>query len=147
MARGLTSMEFTEIMGKLKAASETPEHQAKLKRGERWLFSWDNDRVHTGADLEQVGITAEDRFPLPALSSDMHKVVENVHGWLAQQMQKWLEGKEDEELDVEECKKVLEGLFYDQYKREWIQKNVSSLKETYEAIVLADGGYPTAKHR
>jgi hypothetical protein len=42
---------------------------------------------------------------------------------------------------------VLEGLFYDQYKREWIQKNVSSLKETYEAIVLADGGYPTAKHR
>jgi site-specific recombinase XerD len=77
----------------------------------------------------------------------MHQVVENVHGWLQQQMQKWLEGQEDEKLDVEECKQVLEKLFYDQYKREWIQKNVSSLKETYEAIVLAEGGYPTAKHR
>ena len=55
-------------MGKFKAELETPENMAKLKRGERWLYSIDNDKVHQGADLERVGVQEEDIWPHPALT-------------------------------------------------------------------------------
>ena len=44
------------------------------------LYSWDNDRIHVGADLATVGIADDMRLELPECSSDMHKVIEHVHG-------------------------------------------------------------------
>ena len=140
-------MEFTEIMREFKAIMETPESYQYLERGEKWQYSWDNDRIHQGADLEAAGFTDEDRYPLPALSSDMHKVIENVHAWLQQGMEKYIEEQEETPLDVEECKKELKRLFDEGYQDDWIKANVESLRETYEAIVLAGGGYVTAEHR
>lgn len=140
-------MEFTDIMGQYKAVMDSEENIGLLKRGEHWLYSIDNDKIHKGADLEGVGFTEADIFYHPALSSDMHKVVENVHAWLDRKMQEWLEDKEDEKLKVEDCKEELSRLFDQVYQQEWIQANVNSLRDTYEAIVLADGGYPPAKRR
>lgn len=147
VARSLSSMEFEDIMGQFRAAMSTPEKIQHKSRGERWQYSWDNDKIHQGADLERVGFREEDRYPLPPLSSDMHKVIENVHAWLQQQMEKWIEDQGDEPLEVESCKNELKRLFDDVYKPEWIQANVASLRETYEAIVFADGGYPAAAYR
>jgi len=134
-------MEFEEIMGKFKAELETPENMAKLKRGERWLYSIDNDKVHQGADLERVGIQEEDIWPHPALSSDMHKVVENVHAWLEKQMQEYIRKKGAEKLDTEDCKQHLKDLFDNGYKVESIQANVRSLPWTYWEIWVNEGGY------
>lgn len=140
-------MEFEDIMGQLKEIMDSQEKSQHLHRGEKWQYSWDNDRIHEGADVEKVGITAEDRYPLPALSSDMHKVIENVHAWLQQQMELYLEEQGDDALDVDACKAHLQSLFMDHYKLQSIQANVDSLRDTYEAIVLAGGGYIAARHR
>lgn len=55
-AQGITSAEFTEIMAKLKGILDATENMRKLKRGERWLYSYDSDKVHMGVDLTDAGI-------------------------------------------------------------------------------------------
>lgn len=140
-------MEFTEIMGHIKAIMDSPEMQQKLRFRESWSYSWDNDRVHKGADLSTVGITADLRFELPELSSDMHKVVEHVHGWLQKRMQKWLGKQEGAPLTAAQCKDKLQQLFKEDLSISSIQKNVSSLKETYQAVINHGVGYPPSKYR
>lgn len=147
VANSLTSMEFKDIMQEFRAIMESPESYEHLERGEKWLYSYDNDKIHQGADLEQVGFTEEDRYSLPALSSDMHKVIENVHAWLQQEMEKYVEAQGDEALEVEECKQHLRDLF-DQYcEQDWVQANVLSLPDTYNAIIIAGGGCVPARYR
>lgn len=140
-------MEFMDIMQEFRAIMETPKSYEHLERGEKWQYSWDNDRIHQGADLEKVGFTKEDRYSLPALSSDMHKVIENVHAWLQQHMEKYVEDQRDEPLNVEECKKHLSNLFDHYCEQDWVQANVLSLPETYNAIIVAGGGYVPARNR
>lgn len=140
-------MEFEMIMGRLKAVMNSPEMTSLLRRGEKWRYSMDNDKVHVGADLTKVGIMEEDRFELPELSSDMHKVVEHIHAWLQAHMQLWLEEQDDEKLTVEECKAELTRLFEQVLTKEQIAKDVKSLKETYQAVIDRQGGYVTADKR
>lgn len=146
-AQGITSAEFTEIMGKLKETLETQESKSKLRRRERWLYSYDNDKVHKGADLSEAGILPQDRFDLPPCSSDMHKAVEHVHAWLQAKMQLWLEEQQDQRLTADVCKSELERLFFQVLKPSSIAADVASLKDTYQAIIDADGGYPPKKYR
>jgi hypothetical protein len=146
-AQGITSNEFTEIMGKIKAAVNSRENRRKLRAGERWMYSCDNDKVHVGADLTTVGIMDGDRFDLPPCSSDMHKTVEHVHGWLQAGMQLWLEGEEEQRLTPAQCKAQLEHLFCNVLKASSIAADVASLKGTYQAIIAAGGGYPPKKFR
>jgi hypothetical protein len=148
-AKAVTSMEFTEIMGKLKATMESPEMQQKLARNQSWMYSWDNDKIHKGAKLmlEEVEFEPEDRFELPDLSSDMHKVVEHVHGWLQARMQLWLEDKEEEKVTVEQCKAELRRLFEQELTQQSLKEDVHSLHETYAAVVAHEGGYIPAAHR
>ena len=146
-AQSITSAEFAEVMGKIKAAVEDPSNSRKLKRGEQWLYSYDNDKVHVGADLTRVGIMPTDRFDLPACSSDMHKVVEHVHAWLQQQMQLWLEDMEEQSLSPDQCTRQLQQIFFNQLQQSSIAADVATLKDTYRAIIAAGGGYPAKRHR
>jgi hypothetical protein len=140
-------MEFTDIMGQAKALIDSPEMQQHLKRNERYMLSWDNDKIHRGADLEEVGIMPEDRFQLPELSSDMHKVVEHVHAWLQYRMQVWLKDQEKQQLTVQMCKDELERLFYQELSLQSIRDDVKSLKATYQAVIDHKGGYIPAADR
>lgn len=140
-------MEFEHLMKKLKQHMDKPEIKQLLRCGEKWLYSWDNDKVHQGAKLENIGMQQEERFELPELSSDMHKVVEHVHAWLQARMQKWLEDKDEEKLTVDECTTELVRLFEHELKEESIQKDVKSLKATYKAVIDHRGGYITAADR
>jgi len=146
-AQGITSAEFTEIMGTIREALLARENRKKLKAGQRWLYSYDNDKVHTGADLRQAGIQPSDRFELPECSSDMHKVVEHVHGWLHSKMQRWLEDVDEQRLTAAACKTELERLFNQVLDINSIAADVHTLKDTYRAIIRAEGGYPPKKHR
>jgi hypothetical protein len=146
-AKGFTSEEFADFMGDLKAVMDSPEQSQLLRRGERWMYSWDNDKIHKGADLEEVGFEEGDRFPLPELSSDMHKVVEHCHAWLDRAMQRWLEEQEDEQLTGQQCMDELVRLFEQELPLEGIRKDVKSLKDTYRAVVAAAGGNVPAKFR
>jgi hypothetical protein len=137
-------MEFEHMMKKLKLHMESPEMKQLLRRNERWLYSWDNDKVHQGADIENMGIEEEKRFELPELSSDVHKVVEHVHAWLQARMQLWLEDKDDEKITVEQCMTELIRLFEHELQLQSIRADVKSLKETYKAVIEHNGGYITA---
>lgn len=140
-------MEFEDIMGQLKATMDKPEMTKLLRRGEKWLYSWDNDKVHKGADLTKVGIQDADRFPLPELSSDMHKVVEHVHAWLQKKMQQWLESHEGTKITVQQCKAELTRLFERELEAESIKRGVASLNATYQAVIDRQGGYIPADVR
>jgi hypothetical protein len=140
-------MEFNQIMKKFREKAEERGNRLHLQRGEHWLYSWDNDKIHKGADLAQMGINKKHRFPLPELSSDMHKVVEHVHAWLDFHMQRWLLKQNRATITIDACKQQLEHLFYNVLTKESIQKDVRSLAQTYEAIVLAGGGHVTAENR
>jgi hypothetical protein len=146
-AKGATSHEVNEIMKKIREAAEKPQNMVHLARGEHWLYSYDNDKIHRGADMGQMGILPEHRFPLPELSSEMHKVVEHVHAWLDYHMQLWLQKQNRKELKIEACKQQLEHLFYNVLKKESIQKDVQSLVQTFEAVVLAGGHHVTSEFR
>jgi len=146
-AQSITSAEFTQVMEKIKAALQNPDNSSRLSRTQKWRFSYDNDKVHIGADLSSVGILEKDRFALPPCSSDMHKTVEHVHAWLQAHMQKWLETVEQEKLTPEMCQEQLKHIFYQQLKPSSIAADVASLKDTYQAIIAADGGYPPKKYR
>lgn len=147
VVRSLSSMEFEDITKEFKTIMDSPEIAQYKSRDEQWQYSLDNDKIHQGADLEKVGFRDGDRYPLPPLSSDMHNVIENVHAWLQQEMEKWIEAQGDAPFQVEECKKELTRLFIDVYQHSSIQANVLSSRETYEAIVLAGGGYVANVHR
>jgi hypothetical protein len=140
-------MEFEYMMNQLKLHMESPDMKKLLRRNERWRYSWDNDKVHQGASIENMGIEQEERFELPELSSDMHKVVEHVHAWLQARMQVWLEDKDEEKITVEQCMAELIRLFEQELKLQSIQNDVKSLKATYKAVIESRGGYITAAHR
>lgn len=146
-ARAVTSEEWTKIMQLFREEAEKPANLAKLGAREQWKYSWDNDKVHKGADLSTIGIEDEDRFYLPELSSDMHKVVEHVHGWLQGRMQKWLALQDKATLTVAQCKAELMRLFTQELDISSIQKDVRTLKDTYQAVVDAEGGYVKKQHR
>jgi hypothetical protein len=146
-AQGITSAEFTDIMAQLREILQSRENSIKLRRGEQWLYSYDNDKVHMGADLTEAGIMPVERFDLPACSSDMHKAVEHIHAWLQFKMQLWLEQQEEQRLTVDACKAELERLFFHELKASSIAADVATLKDTYRAIIAAGGGYPPKKHR
>lgn len=134
-------------MGEIKHKAYSRDNRKKLQIGERWLFSYDNDKVHVGANLREAGIEPRDRFDLPPCSSDMHKVVEHVHGWLQARMQRWLEDMDEQQLTADACKQELRRLFFEVLQTKSIADDVASLKDTYRAIVRANGGYPAKRHR
>jgi hypothetical protein len=146
-AKSVTSMEYEEIIGKLKAVMDSKEMTDLLGRNEKWLYSMDNDKVHKGSDLTKVGLEEEDRFARPELSSDMHKVVEHVHAWLQARMQLWLEEQDEEKITADDCKEELRRLFEEVLPKEQILKDVKSLKATYQAVIDRRGGYITLDNR
>jgi hypothetical protein len=144
---GVCSAEFEYLMKTLKEKMDSDEMQDRLRRGERWRYSWDNDKIHQGADIAKMGIREDERFELPELSSDMHKVVEHVHAWLQRRMGEWMEEKDDEKITVVECMAELRRLFEQELSLESIRDNVKSLKATYKAVIYHRGGYITAGDR
>lgn len=134
-------------MKKIYDKAYTAVNMLFLGRNQKWQFSWDNDRVHKGADLSTVGIQPEDRYYLPELSSDMHAVVEHCHAYLTAKMMKWLEQQDRATLTIDMCKSELERIFYHELRTDSIQRDVEALTETYEAIVLNNGGYVIKRYR
>ena len=147
MAKGLTADEFKDIIEELKRVLQEPQNASKLKRGLSWKLSIDNDTCHTAAHLHQSNVWLNaDRLDLPPLSPDMNKVVEHVHAWLTLKMHSWLRSRIDNKPSVQECKQQLETFFHS-YPTASIQKDVDSMKSTYEAIVHEAGMYPSSPFR
>lgn len=143
----MTTDEYEDSILELSYYMDTASEFLPKPLDKHWLLSMDNDSAHAAADLAGLGIwPAEHRFPLPALSPDMHKVVEHVHGVLCAKMQKWRRtfwpGKPSNQAVIDQLTK----LFFD-YDPVSIQNDIDSLPATYQAIIDAAGMYPTKPFR
>ena len=147
VAKDLTAAEFRETIEDLKAELSKRSNKKKLKAGQHWILSIDNDSRHTAARLHEHGVWLnKDRLALPPRSPDMNKVVEHVHAWLTNKMHCWLRSRADSKPTAQECMQQLKT-FSSQYPRASIQADVDSMKETYAAIQNVAGMYPAAKFR
>jgi hypothetical protein len=142
-------MELEYIMELIKADAETLLGPAVEEAGgkAKIMYSWDNDKIHQGADLESVGITNDMRLELPECSSDMHKVIEHVHGHIQREFEKWLWGFESSRPSVQQCMQKVEDVFREQIGIDSVLKDVHSLHNTYRAIIKVAGGYPAKAYR
>jgi hypothetical protein len=156
-AMGLTSMEFEDVMQEIRLDAEkklAPHLKAAGKDTGDIRYSWDNDRIHQGADLMSVGIADDMRLELPELSSDMHKVIEHVHAQIQYHFDNWLWEFREGKPTVDMCKAKVQEIFMGVegrkeplITRDAIKSNVNSLHDTYRAIIGVNGGYPAKKFR
>jgi hypothetical protein len=108
------------------------------------IYSFDNDRAHTKAVpyLEAAGVlNSSNRAPLPALSPDMHKVVEHTHALLMYHFNEMMETLDDRPRSVDFYIEKLREIFFREVTPEIITKDTRTLRATYRAIIAADGGY------
>lgn len=143
----MTADEYEDSIWELACYLEQVGPVLGLPRDKHWLLSMDNDSAHTAAKLAGLGIwPAHLRFTLPALSPDMHKAVEHVHGWLGGKMQRWRRSFFPHKPANQECLDKLTELFFS-YSPAAIQADIDSLPETYQAIIDAAGMYPSKPFR
>jgi hypothetical protein len=138
-AHDITAEEFPLLVGGLMEVLQSRRAEAGLQENEDWVLSFDNATPHTGAaDMVDEG----HRFPLPPNSPDMHKVVEHVHPFVCQRMDKWVQQQGNRKFTMAECKQQLRDIAQ-QISKHSVHRDVMSLRDTYSAIVAAGGRYPT----
>lgn len=121
---------------------EARKIDAGLARNERWIFAFDNARVHSNAG--NVMDNRVGKWPQPAHSPDMQKVIEHVHGQLDQHMQAWLKQQRAHNprarVELDACKQELVSAF-NNLSTAAIKRDVDSLPDTWQAIKAAGGCY------
>ncbi len=117
------------------------------------IWSFDNPNIHGGLSalsvLEAMEWTEANNFPLPACSSDIHKVIEHTHARLTAAFFKWYYN--DRRLhSLRRYKVVHEEFFYTNpavASADVIMGDVMSLTTTLLKIAEAKGGEIPKKYR
>jgi hypothetical protein len=137
----MTADEYEDCILDLSYILETVSTALGHNNRAPWRLSQDNSTAHTTAQLEQLGYwRAGYLLSLPALSPDMHKVVEHVHAYLTQAMTDWRYACWPRRPSLEECKAKLVELFF-AYPVASVQADIESLPATYQAIIASGGMY------
>ena len=147
-AKGTTSAEFVGHMKQINKATETKwnTQEGKIEwHGQNDLIhSFDNPSIHEAAvpELQKMGV---ERAELPTYSTDMHKVIEHVHGYIGREFKARLLADATIVTSTKYVK-LLKEIFYGMSK-EVVAKDVASLPETYAEIVRLSGDWPNKKFR
>lgn len=137
----MTADEYEDCIWDLNLNLDTISERLGLQRHPPWLLSQDNSTAHTKAELASLGIWPAGRLlSLPALSPDMHKVVEHVHAYLTQAMTAWRYARWNNKPNDKECIAKLVELFF-AYPAASVQADINSLPATYQAIINSGGLY------
>ena len=132
-------------MAKLKGILDATENRRKLRRGEHWLYSYDNDKIHQNRlTLAYLKINTHNRFPLPPNSPDMHRVVERCVGRLKQAFQTWLYDHPAPRTAAEYQDELM-ALFSKTQTADVIAGDVAKLPTLWPLILKAKGGWPPKK--
>lgn len=146
-ARSVTQAEWEDIMVEFMAAANkvaaTPEWKELTGGRGGPRYSFDGASAHWSVEiLERLGIVGDVRFPLPAKSPDMHKVIEHVFGRLKPQFRDWLY-HHPAKREVAAYMAEVERLFWKVPAvagKDVIDGDVQSLHGTYEKVIAAKGG-------
>lgn len=131
------------MLPKIRAELQAKAAAARLPAATEWRFSYDNAKPHNKA---QQALPPGSRLDLPALSPDMHKVVEHVHPRMAAEMLRWLRQRGGK-AEVAECEQELRAVFARVATADAVDRDVASLPGTYQAIIAAGGEFPAKSFR
>lgn len=124
-----------------KAEEVAREHRAVFSAERGPIFSFDNAPIHQGANLRALNVTGAKRAPLPPSSPDMHKCIEHVFGTITRAMNARLH--EDVGLTTaQQYRDEVTRLFGSVITPSSVQKDVSTLHDTYRAILDVQGDWP-----
>lgn len=148
-AKGCTTAEWFHVMTTFKeqveAALRGHKWLAAAGRRARPLWSFDNDKIHQNVQARaSLQINANNRYPLPANSPDMHRVVERCIGRLKARFQKWLY-EQPAPRTVSEYKAALVNIFFKSptvASAKTIAADVDKLPELFPHILAAQGDWP-----
>lgn len=108
----------------------------------RPIWSFDNDKIHQNRlILTYLKINANNRYPLPPNSPDMHRVVERCIGRLKRAFREWLY-EHPAKRSMAEYRRALETIFKTTQTAAMIEKEVKKLNTLYKCIIKAKGGWP-----
>lgn len=140
-ARGCTRDEFINML------KEVAVKKAQEKGIKRPILVFDNQFKGVHQQWEYVGLQHEDQMePIPPYSPDFNKVIEHVHTNQETKLKSKLETK-TAEMHPAGLKKLLEQSILEASNQRSIAKDVESMRDTWQAVVRNDGGYPIARHR
>lgn len=131
-----------EFIGKAEEVAR--EHKGIFSPERGPVYSFDNAPIHQGANLQALHVVGSKRAPLSPSSPDMHKCIEHVFGTITRVMNARLH--EDVSLTTaQQYQNEVERLFGSVITQSSVQKDVSTLPDTYRAIQQVNGDWP-ARH-
>ena len=118
------------------------------------IWSLDGTSIHTAAIIDQKWV--KERPPgsytaaqIPTYSGDLHKPIEHSHGTVSRALAKYMA-----ECPAQHLPKSIDGwfshvkdIFYHHVTKEGVQRDISSLKETYHKVLECKGDYPPKQYR
>lgn len=127
--------------GVVQRATQGPVWREDAGRHMPW-WSFDNDKIHQNKlRLAYLKINANNRFPLPPNSPDMHRVVERTIGRLKDKFRSWLYDNPGKRT-MAEYRAELQRLFKQTVTVEGMESEVRKLPKLWRAILTAKGGWP-----
>lgn len=134
-----------DFMAKAQEVAANHKQVFSAERGP--VFSFDNAPIHQGAALlKELQLDGAKRASLPPSSPDMHKCIEHVFGTLTRAMAKSI--RSNMNLSTAAAYKAeIVRLFYSVITPSSVQKDVASLKATYEEIKKVEGDWPEQRFR
>ncbi len=109
------------------------------------IWSYDNPSIHD-VDLTDLGITEDDRAPLPPQSGDMHKVIEHVHARVCDAFREWV-ARNPRVTSPTQLRNQFEALFYEVITPASVHADVQSLPALWQWIRDHNGDYAPASLR
>lgn len=144
LSKGKSAAEFKDVLKFFKEVAVEVMEEAcgdnqELIEEMQPLFSFDNDSVHV--DWDEV-LDPTERVPLPSRSPDMHKVIEHIFNTLGHMLRvncMWAFADHAKKYNTlpETWFQVLAAYLFDEkcISIESVQKDISSLKRTYNWII------------
>lgn len=114
------------------------------------IFSFDSAKHHTSSKLQDFLPASFDgtcKFPLPAYSPDIHRVIEHSHARAQAAFEKWLYSYNVPGLTVDDYMREYERIYREQCNVEVIAADVAGLPELFDNIINNNGGWADAEFR
>jgi len=141
-----------EVKEKAQHIARVPHFKSTYFQGNlRPMYVYDNTGIHVWANLQDIGIHAEDIVPQPAYSPDFNRPVEHVHNIITAKVQEWL-GHERNVVQMPAALARIEDIFYSMDIAA-IRKYIQGLPGLYAHVRKSEeeggcaGGYALKKLR
>jgi len=144
-ARGITAQEFYARATNIHTVAYQLYSKDKAAFGNHLRFSWDHCSAHKSAEPD-LALLPEQIVDLPKRSPDLHRVIESPHSRLHGAFRKALRA-DPRVRTVKDAIKLLQKVATDVITKDYIQKLVDGMPNTYRSVVQRGGDWAEKKYR